>query len=87
MITLEASYARCRELNKQYGTTYYWSTFALPRVKRHHVWALYAFCRRADDIVDEMDGTPLARREEALESFGDRLFLDLAAGGSDDPVL
>ena len=87
MITLEASYAQCRDLNKRYGTTYYWSTFALPRVKRHHVWALYAFCRRADDIVDEMDGTPLAEREAALESFGDRLFVDLDGGGSDDPVL
>ncbi len=53
--TLEASYARCRELNKRYGTTYYWSTWALPRVKRHHVWALYAFCRYADDIVDDLD--------------------------------
>ena len=29
-ITLEESYARCRELNKRYGTTYYWSTCALP---------------------------------------------------------
>ena len=24
------------------------------RVKRHHVWALYAFCRHADDIVDDL---------------------------------
>ena len=30
-VTLEASYARCRELNKRYGTTYYWSTRVLPR--------------------------------------------------------
>lgn len=44
-VSLEESYKRCKELNKRYGTTYYWSTFALPRIKRHHVWALYAFCR------------------------------------------
>ena len=30
MITLDASYARCRELNKAYGTTYYAATFVLP---------------------------------------------------------
>ena len=53
-VTLEESYARCRALNKRYGTTYYWSTLALPRVKRHHVYALYAFCRYADDIVDDL---------------------------------
>ena len=30
-ITLEESYARCRQLNRRYGTTYYWSTHLLPR--------------------------------------------------------
>jgi phytoene synthase len=74
-------------LNKRYGTTYYWSTFALPSVKRHHVWALYALCRRADDIVDAMDGTPVADRAAALAAFGDELFAGLEAGRSDDLVL
>jgi len=86
-VTLDESYARCRELNKRYGTTYYWSTFALPRVKRHHVWALYAFCRHADDIVDDLGPAAVDVREKALSDFGDRFFADLAAGGSDDPVL
>ena len=45
MITLDESYERCRELNKRHGTTYYWSTYALPRIKRHHVHALYGFTR------------------------------------------
>ena len=52
-VTLDESYELCRQLNKRYGTTYYWSTLVLPRVKRHHVHALYGFCRYADDIVDE----------------------------------
>ena len=58
MTTLEASYAECRRLNKRHGTTYYWSTMVLPSVKRHHVHALYGFCRYADDIVDD----PLSSR-------------------------
>ena len=87
MITLERSYAECRSLNKRFGTTYYWSTFALPRIKRHHVWALYALCRRADDIVDAMDGTPVAARAAALAAFGDELFAAIDAGHSDDLVL
>ncbi len=86
-VTLDESYARCRELNKRYGTTYYWSTFALPRVKRHHVWALYAFCRHADDIVDDLGPASVEAREKALTDFGDRFFADLAAGASVDPVL
>ncbi|MCU1401621.1 MAG: Phytoene/squalene synthetase [Acidimicrobiales bacterium] len=85
--TLELSYARCRTLNKQYGTTYYWSTYALPAVKRHHVWALYAFCRRADDIVDEFNDASVDERCAALSAFGDRFFADLERGCSDDLVL
>lgn len=86
-VTLDESYARCRALNKRYGTTYYWSTFALPRIKRHHVWALYAFCRHADDIVDDLGPAPTRVREKALADLGDRFFADLAVGASEDPVL
>jgi phytoene synthase len=85
--TLEESYRRCRELNRRHGTTYYWSTWLLPTVKRHHVHALYGFCRYADDIVDDLGPAPVAQRERALRDFGDRFFVDLDAGRSDDPVL
>jgi len=86
-VTLEQSYEHCRQLNKRYGTTYYWSTFALPKVKRHHVWALYGFCRHADDIVDDLGPAPVEVREKALTDLGDRLFADLETGRSDDLVL
>lgn len=86
-VTLDESYARCKELNKRYGTTYYWSTKVLPRVKQHHVWALYAFCRYADDIVDDLGPAPVEQRAAALAAFGDRFFADLEIGRSDDPVL
>ena len=88
VVTLDESYERCRQLNKRYGTTYYWSTYLLPKVKRHHVHALYGFCRHADDIVDDLgDTVPIPERERALADFGDRFFADLDAGHSDDPVL
>ena len=87
MTTLEESYERCRELNKRYGTTYYWSTYLLPRVKRHHVHALYGFCRYADDIVDDLGPASVSARADALRDFGDRFFADLSVGRSDDPVL
>jgi phytoene synthase len=86
-VTLEESYAECRRLNKRHGTTYYWSTAVLPAVKRHHVHALYAFCRYADDIVDESGPAPVAARAAALQDFGDRFFADLGTGRSDDLVL
>ena len=87
MTTLEESYRRCRELNRRFGKTYYWSTYLLPRVKRHHVHALYGFCRHADDIVDDLGPVPVAERVRALDALGDRFFADLAAGRSDHPVM
>jgi phytoene synthase len=85
---LQASYARCRELNRRHGTTYYLSTYLLPKVKRPHVWALYGFCRHADDIVDDLGSSASTEaRAAALSSLGDGLRRALEAGGSDDPVL
>ena len=90
VVTLEESYELCRRLNRRHGTTYYWSTMLLPRVKRHHVHALYAFCRYADDIVDAPGAATApdpATTETALAELGQRFFADLDRGHSDDPVL
>ena len=86
-LTLEESYGRCRALARRHGTTYYWATFVLPAVKRHHVWAIYAFCRYADDIVDDPGWRSAEERAQALAAFGQRFFADLVAGRSDDPLL
>jgi phytoene synthase len=85
--SLEDSYRRCRQLNRRAGTTYYAATWLLPAVKRHHVHALYGFCRYADDIVDGPGPVPVAERRRSLDALGDRLWADLEAGRSDHPVL
>ncbi|HEX6567977.1 MAG TPA: phytoene/squalene synthase family protein [Acidimicrobiales bacterium] len=84
---LDESYRRCRALAKQHGTTYYLSTFLLPRPAWRHVWALYAFCRCADEIVDDPGTASPPECERALADLGDRFFADLEAGRSDDPIL
>ncbi len=50
---LAAGYARCAELTRAHGTTYYWGARLLPREQRIDVYTVYALCRLADDIVDE----------------------------------
>ena len=84
--TLDASYARCRDLNRSRGATYYAATLLLPRVKRHHVHALYGFCRQADEVVDALGEATVHDREAALNEFGARFFDDLDRGDSDDLV-
>lgn len=84
MTTIEASYKTCRKLNFRFGSTYFWAASVLPAPKRRHVHALYAFCRYADDIVDgRYDGD----RAGALRTFGEKFFVDLERGHSDDAVL
>jgi phytoene synthase len=84
---LARSYDRCRSINRSHGRTYFWSTTVLPRERRPYVHALYAFCRVADDIVDDPGPVAVSDRAAALAAFGERFRRDLAAGHSDHEVL
>jgi phytoene synthase len=84
---LKRSYALCRTLTRRHGTTYYWAANLLTRRQRRHVWALYAFARHADDLVDDRGATTVAEREQALSALDRRLRAGLEAGTSDDPLL
>jgi phytoene synthase len=57
----------------------------LPEAKRRGTTAVYAFCRRADDIVDDAADSEQARG--ALETFSSATLAALAGDGSDDAVL
>ncbi|HTW85793.1 MAG TPA: squalene/phytoene synthase family protein [Candidatus Sulfotelmatobacter sp.] len=75
----------CRAIARRHSKTFYWSSLFLPAVRRRAVWAVYAFCRRADDIVD--DDAPVAQREAALDRW-ERAARDAFAGRpNEDPVL
>ena len=49
---LKGSYAEYREYTKHYAKSFYFSSFALPKEKRNAAYAVYAFCRYADNITD-----------------------------------
>jgi 15-cis-phytoene synthase len=49
---LTEGYRRCAKLTWDYGTTYFWGAALLSKPQRKHVYAVYALCRLADDIVD-----------------------------------
>jgi 15-cis-phytoene synthase len=85
--TLDESYTQCRDLTKSRGKLYFGATYLLPRVKRHHVHALYAFCRHADDLVDRLGPVAPDEKDRVLTEYGDEFFADLDRGDSDDPVL
>jgi len=84
---LAASYARCRELHRRHGRTYYLATRLLPAWKRPHVHALYGFTRYADEIVDRTDGVPPAERARQLADWSQRFLAGLDGAAVDDPLL
>jgi phytoene synthase len=84
---LQHSYQLCARIARRHGKTYATAAMLLPADARRHVHAVYAFCRLADDIVDERSDQPVADRIAALETFAERFRVDLAAGRSDDPAL
>jgi phytoene synthase len=51
--TLTQCYEYCQKLTQKRGTNFYLGFSFLPRDKRNAIFASYAFCRYADDIVDE----------------------------------
>jgi 15-cis-phytoene synthase len=54
----QAELEACRALLKNGSRSFYAASFLLPREARDPATALYAFCRLADDAVDEGDGDP-----------------------------
>ncbi len=65
-----ADLAACRTLLRQGSRSFFAASLMLPRRVREPATALYAFCRVADDAVDEARDRPrdaLARLEERLD--------------------
>jgi phytoene synthase len=69
---LAESYEACRLLTKQYAKTFYFGTKFFDEEKRKAVWAVYAWCRRTDDIVDKPRKETVSLRTELAE-WEDRL--------------
>lgn len=49
---LAASYKQCERVTERASKTFYRATSLMRPEARKHVWAIYAWCRRTDDIVD-----------------------------------
>ncbi len=87
---LAEGYQRCARITRRFGTTYYWGALLLPPERRRHVYAVYALCRLADDIVDDLGATGPERVDATAAALRDfaSAFRRVAAGEpSDDPVV
>lgn len=77
-VTIPEGYEVCRRVAREVARTFYYGSLFLPAPQRKAAWALYAFCRTADDMADEPDLFPdplesLARwREDLRETYAGR---------------
>jgi len=49
---LRRAYAEAARITRRRARNFYYAFLSLPRVQRRSIYALYAFCREADDIAD-----------------------------------
>ena len=60
----------CRRITRARAANFYWGLRLTPEPKRSAMYAIYAWMRRADDIVDDAAATvPMDRLREQVEAF------------------
>jgi phytoene synthase len=73
---IDVAYKQCEDVTKTFSKTFYIGTAFMAPAERKHAWAIYAWCRRTDDIVDsphaQLNPTVLDRD---LEEWNRRLDL------------
>jgi phytoene synthase len=67
------AYEHCRQITAEYAKTFYLGTLLMPKQKRKAIWAIYAWCRRTDELVDGIESKytttdTLIQWEQQLES-------------------
>jgi phytoene synthase len=72
----------CRSWIRRHSKSFFLSSLLLPARVREASWALYAFCRRADDAVDELAAGGMARVDELRRRL-ERVY----AGRADDDAI
>lgn len=75
----------CAAVVREHARTFYFASWLLPPAKRRAAYALYAFCRVADDLVDRAQGrygraASPAEVARQLDEYERALDLTLAAG-------
>lgn len=69
-MTLKEDYKYCEVIIKENSKSFYAAFSVLPRAKRNAVYAVYAFCRLADDSIDVLGSLDkLVELEDNLDQF------------------
>jgi len=80
---LRADYKYCENVIKKYSKSFYYAFSQLPDEKAKAVYAVYAFCREADDVVDETQEQ--TKKQQKLQQLEEELNQFAKGNTPDDP--
>ena len=80
---LEDCYRACGTIARVHSKTFYLSSLFLRPAQRRAIWAVYAFCRTADDIADGI--APARERLDAIDAW-ERELISAYDGRASDPI-
>ncbi|MGD1921487.1 MAG: phytoene synthase [Pleurocapsa sp.] len=74
LVSVDEAYELCRQITAEYAKTFYLGTLLMPKEKSKAIWAIYAWCRLTDELVDGEKAKyttkeTLAEWEQQLESI------------------
>ncbi|KAJ4724065.1 Phytoene synthase [Melia azedarach] len=90
-VFLEEAYERCRQICADNAKTYYLGTLLLTKERQKAIWAIYAWCKRTDELVDGPNSfctssADLDRWEERLQHIFDGSPWDMLDAALTDTV-
>lgn len=86
-VSVEQSYACCRDIARTRAKNFYYSFLLLKKAQRNAMCAIYAFMRHCDDLSDAPATSDKAQLQQSIALW--RMHLDHALAGridSDDPI-
>ena len=67
---------QCRQITRKYGTSFYFATQFFPREVREGIYAIYAFARIPDEIVDDPSLTDHDEAVARLNEWAKKLTIE-----------
>lgn len=77
----------CKAITRKYGTSFYFATQFFPRETRDGIYAIYAFARIPDEIVDDPGKGSKQETLAKLAEWRQSWLAAMAVGGSSDAVM
>jgi len=84
---LASGFAKCKEITKRYGTSFYFATQFFPAETRLGIYAVYAFARIPDEIVDDPHASDRQAAIAELREWRGQWLAAMESGESEDEVM